>query len=157
MIRSFVFGVTALSLLTGCDPFGLDSTTEMEVVGTDLHVSGVLTSETHGKFTLLFANYPEINRLVLGEIEGSTDDEANFPFYREVRRRGLGTYLKADSEVYSGGADLFIAGKTRLMERGAVIGVHSWSDGTRDAVDFPRSSPEHEMNRSYVEDMLGND
>ena len=43
------------------------------------------------------------------------------------------------------------------MEQGARIGVHSWSDGLREAMDYPRDAPEHEANRAYIEAMLGQD
>ncbi len=75
----------------------------------------------------------------------------------EVRARGLNTRLLATSEIDSGGVDLFLAGVERTMEDGAHIGVHSWSDGFKDAVDYPRDAPEHEQNRKYIEDMLGSD
>ena len=35
--------------------------------------------------------------------------------------------------------------------------MHSWSDGRRDAKDFPRDASEHEANRKYIADMLGDD
>ncbi len=53
--------------------------------------------------------------------------------------------------------DLFLAGVKRTMEPGAKIGVHSWSDGTKEAKDYPRDAPEHAKNRLYIERMLGND
>ena len=45
------------------------------------------------------------------------------------------------------------------MEPGARIGVHSWydDDDEMDGVDYPRDAPDHELNRRYVEDMLGTD
>ncbi|MEJ8561447.1 hypothetical protein QTO30_09625 [Yoonia sp. GPGPB17] len=43
------------------------------------------------------------------------------------------------------------------MEDGAQLGVHSWSDGTNEAKDFPRDAPEHDANRTYIEDMLADD
>ena len=74
-----------------------------------------------------------------------------------MRELGLHTKLLATSSIESGGVDLFLAGIERTMVDGAHIGVHSWSDGIRDAADFPRDSPEHENNRKYIEDMLGRD
>lgn len=35
--------------------------------------------------------------------------------------------------------------------------MHSWSDGENDAADFPRTSPEYDLNRDYIFDMLGAD
>ena len=74
-----------------------------------------------------------------------------------VREIGLNTHLTKSSEIHSGGVDLFLAGVERTMERGATIGVHSWSDGERDARDYPKNAPEHEQNRLYIQRMLGSD
>lgn len=43
------------------------------------------------------------------------------------------------------------------MEAGALIGVHSWSDGVNEAKDYSKSSPEHEVHATYIQDMLGDD
>ena len=74
-----------------------------------------------------------------------------------VREQGLNTRLLSHSAIDSGGVDLFLAGVERTMESGAHIGVHSWSDGFKDAADFPKDAPEHEQNRKYIEEMLGDD
>ena len=74
-----------------------------------------------------------------------------------TRANGLNTHLTASSEVASGGTDFFLAGVNRSMDEGAKIGVHSWSDGINEAKDYSRDAPEHEANRKYIEDMLGDD
>jgi hypothetical protein len=74
-----------------------------------------------------------------------------------VRELGLDTHLTADSWIESGAVDVFAAGVQRPMEQGAKLGVHSWTDGTLDAKDYPRDSPEHEKNRAFIEAMLGSD
>ncbi|MGB0799157.1 MAG: alpha/beta hydrolase [Planktomarina sp.] len=130
---------------------------DFRLSGENLVVSGVLGSRTPGRFERIMADNPQITRLVLGYIEGSEDDQAMSKMLLRVRALGLETYLLADSEIYSGGVDLFVAGKTRRMEAGAIIGVHSWSDGRRDASDFPRTSHEHDMMRGYVAEMLGSE
>lgn len=129
----------------------------LEVDGENLHVSGTLGSHTPDRFEDIIADNPSIVRLVLGDIDGSEDDEAMVDMLYRVRDLGLETYLPAASEIYSGGVDLFVSGATRRMEKGAIIGVHSWSDGTRDAADFPKSSSEHDMARDFVGDMLGSE
>lgn len=157
-MTKFLTALTFIILILGVSAASAeDHVTDYEVDGVNLFISGSLTSDTPGDFDKIIGRNPQVTRLVLGVILGSDDDEAMFPLYRRVREMGLETYLLADSEVYSGGADLFIAGATRRMERGAIIGVHSWSDGTNDAADFPRSADEHELNRGYVEAMLGTD
>jgi len=132
-----------------------DEDTSFRVNGQDLHISGVLDSDTADEFEDIYAENPDIERLVLGIIEGSSDDEANRPFFYRVRELGLQTYLTSESAVYSGGSDLFISGASRLMEQGAVIGVHSWSDGTKDAADYPETSDEHTAYVEFTTEMLG--
>ena len=85
------------------------------------------------------------------------DDDTMIPRAYRVRELGLNTHLLSTSVIQSGGVDLFLAGVERTIESGAMIGVHSWSDGSRDAADYARDAPEHEQNRKYVEDMLGSD
>ena len=46
--------------------------------------------------------------------------------------------------VASGGTDLFLAGAKRILEPGACVGVHSWSDGFRDGQDAPKDAPIHQ-------------
>jgi len=127
------------------------------IQGDVLILNGEIGSGTLDQFDAIMDDNPQITTLREGYVAGSCDDDTMIELSYRVRDLGLNTELLADSEVYSGGTDLFLAGVNRRMEQGAIIGVHSWSDGTNDAVDFPRTSPEHEMNRAYIADMLMDD
>ena len=76
-----------------------------------------------------------------------------------VRKQGLNTHLTKNSDIESGGTDFFLSGVNRTMEEGALIGIHSWKDAISkaEAKDIPRNSPEHNLNRNYIEEMLGDD
>ncbi len=124
--------------------------TEFEVEGNIVHMDYEINSRTYSQFVRLHKNNPQIDTILMHEIDGSTDDEVMIKLGYYLRKHGFKTMLHAESEIYSGGVDLFLAGVERTMERGAIIGVHSWSDGERDGADFPRSSPEHDMNRNYI-------
>lgn len=132
-------------------------TTRFTVEGNTLHMSGEINSKTLNQFEAIIANNPSIDTLLEGVVEGSLDDDTMIALAYRVRELGMATHLNADSEIYSGGVDLFLAGVERTMERGAKIGVHSWADFFKEAKDYPRDSPEHEQNRKYIEDMLGAD
>ena len=132
-------------------------TSQFRVDGPRLYLSGAINSKTLDQFNAIYAAHPGITTLVELEVPGSVDDDTMIALGYRVRDLGLDTHLTAQSEVHSGGVDLFLAGVNRTIEPGAVIGVHSWSDGTREAKDVPRSAPEHEMNRRYIEVMLGKD
>ena len=120
-------------------------------------MSGLINSRTQSEFDDIYAANPGLTTLVELQIEGSSDDEAMIRLAYRLRQLGFNTHLESHSEIYSGGVDLFLAGVQRTMEPGAVIGVHSWSDMFNEAMDYPRGSPEHELNRKYIEDMLGSD
>ncbi len=130
---------------------------EFEVQGTRLLMSGEITSRTPGNFERLIAENPQITTIVQGYMPGSLDDEAVVQMGYRVRELGLNTHLTADSEIYSGAVDLFLAGRTRTMQRGAVIGVHSWADGFGEGAQYPRGAPEHRTNADYTADMLGSE
>ncbi|MEJ8562946.1 alpha/beta hydrolase [Yoonia sp. GPGPB17] len=153
--------VTAI-LLAGCDlaattALNLVETTKFRVEGTQLFMEGEINSKTLGQFEEIYAANPQIETLVELNVPGSIDDDTMIALAYRVRELGLNTHLTDTSEIYSGGVDLFLAGVERTMEPAAIVGVHSWSDGFKDAADFPRHAPEHEQNRLYIERMLGDD
>lgn len=161
VMRAASFAAIA-TLMTGCETLAVAAlnqvtTTEFRVEGQLLFMQGDINSKTLGQFEEVITANPEITTLVELTVPGSLDDDTMIALAYRVRELGLNTHLTASSEIYSGGVDLFLAGVERTMESGAMIGVHSWSDGIREAKDYPRDSPEHEQNRLYIERMLGDD
>ncbi|WP_171173637.1 alpha/beta hydrolase [Ruegeria sp. HKCCD8929] len=149
-------------MLSGCETAAVVAlnaveTTEFTVKGQQLLMSGEINSKTLNQFNEIYARNPHIKTLVELDVPGSLDDDTMIALAYRVRKLGLNTHLRADSKAHSGGVDLFLAGVNRTIEEGAEIGVHSWSDGKKDAKDYPRGAPEHEENRKYIEDMLGSD
>ncbi|HIP24166.1 MAG TPA: alpha/beta hydrolase [Rhodobacteraceae bacterium] len=131
--------------------------TEFEVQDEMLHMNGEINSQTLGQFEAIIAANPQITTLVEWVVPGSMDDDTMIALAYRVRELGLNTHLASESAIYSGGVDLFLAGVERSMEAGAIIGVHSWSDGSKEAKEYPREAEEHEQNRRYIEVMLGDD
>jgi hypothetical protein len=150
---------TGVSACSGLATLALNSMhlTTFKVDGTHLFMSGEINSKTLKQFEAIYAENPNIKTLVELDVPGSLDDETMIAFAYKIRELGINTHLTSKSEVYSGGVDLFLAGSSRTMELGAKVGVHSWSDGQLQAQDYPREAPEHEMNRKYIENMLGDD
>lgn len=158
ILRRLGLALVLLAMLAGCDlAANYTESTTFRAAGTRLLMSGVITSATPRQFERVVAANPQITTLVQRDVEGSVDDEAMIRMAYRVRELGLNTHLDADSRTFSGGAQLFLAGRERSMIRGAVIGVHSWRDSRRDGAEYPRQSRKHEMNRRYVQDMLGKD
>ena len=131
--------------------------TRFEVKGDEVWMNGEINSKTYDQFTQIIAENPQVTTLVEEVVPGSMDDDTMIKLAYFVRNQGLNTRLLSHSAIDSGGVDLFLAGVERTMESGAHIGVHSWSDGFKDAADYPKDAPEHEQNRKYIEEMLGSD
>lgn len=132
------------------DPEG-DAT--FQVVGTEAYMAGVIGSSTPDAVEQLLEGYPDVTTIVLVEVPGSGDDEANLQAARAVRDAGLATHVPASGEVASGGTDFFLAGAERSFEPGARFGVHGWSagDGGPEAADLEVDDPEHDRYLDYYQ------
>ncbi|WP_170419028.1 alpha/beta hydrolase [Ruegeria atlantica] len=121
--------------------------------GDEIIVSGAIDHTTLSAFEEITAANPGIKTLVLQNIEGSVDDDANVVFSRVVRAEGFDTVVPSDGLVASGGTDLFLAGNRRTLEPGACVGVHSWGGGGYVAANLPEDHPEHDRYLNYFEDI----
>ncbi|MDG2341169.1 MAG: alpha/beta hydrolase [Paracoccaceae bacterium] len=157
------FALIGMALMvSGCEMLAVTAlnmieTTEFSVDGSDLLMNGEINSKTLDQFNAVIAENPNIETLIELDVPGSLDDDTMYQLAYRVRELGLNTHLRSESRIYSGGVDLFLAGVERTIEAGAELGVHSWSDGVDEAMDYPRDAPEHEANRKLIEDMLGVD
>ncbi|MEP3890863.1 MAG: hypothetical protein ABJN69_10365 [Hellea sp.] len=91
--------------------------------------NGYTDDRSVGVVRKLLREHPQVDTLVLKDMSGTKDGDRNIVLARDIRRRGLNTHLERNSRIASGAVDLFIAGKHRTLECGALIGVHSWSIG----------------------------
>lgn len=116
---------------------------------TTIRLHGEIDSNTENAFDEVMRQNPNTTLLIFGIAPGSSDDEVNLRVGRKVHQRGLNTEVEANGEIASGTVDLFLAGAQRSLGANALVGVHSWSDGSRDATDFPANSPEHQFYIDY--------
>lgn len=131
--------------------------TQFEVIDNEVYMNGLINTKTYDQFVKIIDENPQITTIVEVNVEGSIDDDTMIKLSYYIREKGLNTKLLFFSDINSGGVDLFLSGVERTMEKGAHIGVHSWSDGFKEAKEFPKDAPEHEQNRKYIEVMLGKD
>ncbi|NQY31461.1 MAG: T9SS type A sorting domain-containing protein [Flavobacteriaceae bacterium] len=110
---------------------------------------GVIGSTTPTVTQTFIDNYPNVTTLVFMQMPGSEDDTANLIAAQKIKNRGYITYLPAvnaynnDAFIASGATDMFFAGNKRIIDVGAEVGVHSWSDGTNSATAFPVGHANH--------------
>ena len=103
----------------------------------------------------LLKENPQVDTLVLKKMSGTRDGDMNIVLARDIRKRGLNTHLEKNSAIASGAVDLFLAGKYRTMECGALIGVHSWSiGGARETIRVSPKDMGADHRQKYHEDFL---
>ena len=126
--------------------------TDTHVDGDRLYVAGTLNALTYDEIGAHLDAHPELQTVVLQQIDGSIDDEVNLQTALLIHEAGLDTYLPSDGRIESGAVDLFCAGRNRIAERGARIGVHSWAgeDGLEGGA-LPRDDEEHQIYLEYFD------
>ena len=119
------------------------------VDGDVAYMNGVIGSSTPEAVLKLVLNHPEVKTIEMGIVPGSINDVANLRASLYVHKYGLNTRLKSNSSIASGGTDFFLAGKKRSIEKGAIIGVHSWGGGALAATDVPKDDEAHKKYLDY--------
>ena len=132
-----------------------DST--IDIKDNEAHINGTLGTLTYIQLQDIIKLHPNVKTLVLGNISGSINDEVNMHTGRLVREHGFTTKVLSNSVIASGGVDLFCAGKERIVNKGAKIGVHSWGAGTYTATDIPKDHPAHQYQIEFFTMCMGKD
>ncbi|GAB5524619.1 MAG: hypothetical protein Roseis2KO_24910 [Roseivirga sp.] len=138
--------LAALFTFTACgsDDGGSTSIAPFSILNeTTLVLNGVIDSNTDSAFDEALRQNPNTELIIFRDAPGSDDDETNLQVGRKLYQLGLKTHVDDNGTIASGAVDLYLAGSERTLGANARVGVHSWSDGTNDATDFPRNSGEH--------------
>ncbi|TMP32929.1 alpha/beta hydrolase [Pseudoalteromonas rubra] len=97
-------------------------------------------------------------------IGGSADDDINMYTGLLIRDNKMTTLVTRTGSVFSGGTDLFAAGDPRILQKASdtiaiednkQIGVHSWGNGEKTALDIPYTDASHRKQATYFEKMMG--
>ncbi len=134
----------------------------LEIKDDEAWLSGELGTVTYAQIRNLAENHPQVKTIVMRQIKGSLNDMINMHTGRLIRKHGFTTKVLSDSKIASGGVDLFCAGNERIVEQGAMIGVHSWccvnvGEDEFPAIDVPEKHPAHRPQLDYFTSMLGKD
>lgn len=125
-----------------------------KIEGSQAIMSGAIDGKTPKRVEALIREHPTVRTIVMQDVEGSVDDEANLVAARLIRENGFKTHVPADGVIASGGTDFFLAGQERSIETGAKLGVHSWAAGDGETgADIPRDDPQHQLYLRYYEEM----
>lgn len=143
-------------ILAGCSLVpGIDyQPAEFSVSGDEAIMTGVIDSDIGDQLEQLLEEHPQIQTIVMLDVEGSVDDEANLQAASYLRKHGLNTRIPANGVTASGGTDFFLAGVKRIVEQGALIGVHAWAgEDIDDPLTLPKNHPEHQKYLRYYRQM----
>jgi hypothetical protein len=125
----------------------------IELKNGEAYINGVLGKPFHKRFEKFTKDNPTVKTIVFETVPGSANDDWNIKTCILLHKNGMNTELKAYSEIASGGVDLFISGHKRTVTEGAKIGVHSWSDGRKDGLEYPKDSEEHKIFLDFFEEI----
>ncbi|MEO1643123.1 MAG: hypothetical protein AAFR74_07280 [Pseudomonadota bacterium] len=120
-----VLGLGVLALV-GCRENDLPFEITAQDEGKTLVAVGVIDDTTPFIVEQALFTYPQAETLILQFVPGSMNEEQNKVASRMIRDHGLKTIVPADGLVASGGTAMFVAGKERVLEKGACVGVHTW-------------------------------
>ncbi|MCG7499191.1 hypothetical protein MHO82_20195 [Vibrio sp. Of7-15] len=139
------------------DSFIEAGNSELKVKGNKAVLSGVLGTKSYIQIKDLIEQHPEVKTLEFDFVPGSLNDDINMHTGRLIRNAGLNTYISSTGEAYSGGVDLFAAGKVRQYQSGAKLGVHSWCcKGDKPANLLNESDKAHWSQITYFNEILIN-
>lgn len=125
-----------------------NSSVEFTVKDSVAYMNGVITDGISAKVLQLVHEHPEVTTILMEIVPGSISDEENLRACHYVYDYGLTTKLNARSSVASGGTDFFLAGRKRIVEKGAILGVHAWGGSDVPAIEVPKDDPVH---KKYIE------
>ncbi|WP_298421891.1 hypothetical protein [uncultured Kordia sp.] len=128
---------------------------KIEIKGNEAYLSGTLGTITYHQIKDIIDNHKNVKTIVLTQIDGSINDAVNMHTGRILREAGLNTKVLVDSNIASGGVDLFCAGNKRTITKGAKLGVHSWAGENIKADELPKDHPAHQYQIAYFTQMLG--
>ena len=129
---------------------------KIEVRDNQAYLSGELGTRTYHQVKKLIEEHPDMKTLIMTDVPGALDTAVTMHTGRLLRQNGFTTQLLSNSDIASGGVDLFTAGVERIVTKGAKLGVHSWccvDDLT--AADVAPKHPAHKDQLDYFSEMLG--
>lgn len=117
---------------------------------TELRMAGTIDCTSNGKLQSMLSAHP-IDTLVMTNVPGSVDDEANIAMAKVVSAQNLSITVPEFGLIASGGVDLFLAGASRVIGNNATFGVHSWAtgDGTQ-GITVYNNDPGNSQHQLYI-------
>lgn len=145
---SFGVGFSSVAMANGGGPL----TITYEDGGRTAVINGLIASDIKAKIKsgVTDRTNPAVTKIVLMQMDGSSDDVENEKAIRLLRSKRIDTEVRANSRIASGAVDMFLSGVNRTVNHGARLGVHSWAGGNTQGSDLidDRANNQH---KSYLD------
>lgn len=116
--------------------------------GKTIEMDGVIKRNSYKNFNKILKTHPTITTINIKSCDGSIDDKTNLKLSKKIYDLGLHIHLNDNGLIASGGVDFFLSGRKRTCGKDVQIGVHSWSNGKQEAIDFP---DDHIYHQPYIQ------
>ncbi len=127
---------------------------EVKNNGTVARLYGQIDDTIELKTVQLLQDHPNLKTVELVYVPGSHHDENNHKAWRILRAMWINTLIKRFGFVASGGTDLLMAGKERVIKDWAQIWVHAWTSPTNpESWTLSTTHSAHNEYVSYFQDM----
>ncbi|MDH5217069.1 MAG: hypothetical protein OEX19_05205 [Gammaproteobacteria bacterium] len=127
------------------------------------YMTGVIDSSIPVLLRNLLENHPQVDTIVMQQVNGSIDLAATYEAGRILREACLTTVVPYDGFIASGGVSLFLAGCERIIENKSKVGIHTWRSFTLDdqenkvvtisGIELDESDEQHKKHQTYITDM----
>ena len=120
---------------------------------TLVEMEGDMGGRVEKQFAKVLDKYPGIKLVIMKECPGSRDDVSMMEAARLLKSHSINTHLAETGKIESGAVDLFLYGGKKTPDMGGQFGGEGWSDGGKEATDFPNGHEEHLLYISYYKEM----
>ena len=127
------------------------------------YMTGVIDSSIPVLLSNLLDSYPQVDTIVMQQVNGSIDLAATYEAGKILRDACLTTVVPYEGFIASGGVSLFLAGCERIIENNSKIGIHTWRSFTIDdqdnkvvtisGIELDESDEQHKKHLAYITDM----
>uniref|UniRef100_A9AB98 Uncharacterized protein n=1 Tax=Methanococcus maripaludis (strain C6 / ATCC BAA-1332) TaxID=444158 RepID=A9AB98_METM6 len=125
-----------------------------EINGNIAIMVGIINENIVEEVENLINNHPEVKTIIMLNVPGSVNSNANLKAGRIIRTNNISTVVPKNGYIASGGTVFFCAGVNRTVEKGAKVGVHSWkNDVVTDASKIPKNNSFHRPYVIYFKEM----
>ncbi len=129
----------------------------LRIDGTTAYLQGMDDDQTSAAFRRLVDEHPLVGLLVILRANGPDFGDGHLEACRLIAEAGIETHIAFNGSMYGGGVDLFLGGRRRTVEDGAIVGVRSWIDTDRTQGHSIRNDRENPLHTRYLQlyDALG--